>query len=71
MDQTEYNEQYEELRDKYDKVSKKASKLKYLKLEMQTKKHRAEEFIETLKQSSELLTDFDERLWYALIEKLP
>ena len=70
MDQTEYNEQYEELRDKYGKVSKKASKLKYLKLEMQTKKHRAEEFIETLKQSSELLTDFDERLWYALIEKV-
>lgn len=36
---------------------------------MRTKKHKTEEFIESLKLSSELLTDFDERLWYALIEK--
>ena len=37
---------------------------------MRTKKHRTEEFIENLKQNSERSTDFDERLWYALVEKV-
>ena len=70
IDQIKYNERYEELRDRYDKATEKLSKIEDLKFEMRTKKHRAEEFIESLKQSSELLTEFDERTWYALIEKV-
>ena len=70
IDQIKDNERYEELRDRYDKATEKLSKIEDLKFEMRTKKHRAEEFIESLKQSSELLTEFDERTWYALIEKV-
>ena len=36
---------------------------------MKTKKYKVTEFIENLKQSTNLLTDFDENLWNALIER--
>ena len=37
---------------------------------MRTKRYRVKEFIETLKQSSELLIDFDGKLWYALWKRI-
>lgn len=70
IDQNEYNNKYESLKERYDKINEKLSKTEDLKFEMRTKKHKAEEFIESLKLSSELLTDFDERLWYELVEKV-
>ena len=62
IDQNEYNDKYESLKERYDKINEKLSKIEDLKCEMRTKKHRTEEFIENLKQSSELLTEFDEKL---------
>lgn len=70
INQNEYNDKYESLRERYEKINEKLSKIESLKLEIKMKKSKAEIFIESLKQSSELLTDFDEKLWYALIEKV-
>lgn len=70
MNQTEYNRRHEELRDRYDKITEKLSKIEDLKFEIKAKEHKVNEFITGLEQSSELLTDFDEKLWYALIEKV-
>lgn len=36
---------------------------------MRTKKHKVNKFVNNLKQNLELLTDFNEKLWYMLIEK--
>ena len=69
MDHIKYNEKYENLKNQYDKINEKFSKIENLKLEIITKRRKSKEFIENLKQGSELLTNFDEKLWYALIEK--
>ena len=70
IDQNEYNNKYESLRERYDRINEKLSKIESLKLEIKMKKSKAEIFIENLKQLSYLLTEFDERLWYSLIEKV-
>ena len=70
IDQNEYNDKYESLKERYDKINEKLSKTESLKLEIKMKKSKAEIFIESLKQQSCLLTEFDERLWYSLIEKV-
>ena len=70
IDQNEYNNKYESLRERYDRINEKLSKIESLKLEIKMKKSKAEIFIENLKQRSRLLTEFDERLWYSLIEKV-
>ena len=54
MDQIKCNEKYENLKNQYEKLLKTED----LKFELRT-----------LKQSSELLTVFDEKLLYVLIEK--
>lgn len=69
-DQNEYNNKYESLKERYDKINEKLSKIESLKLEIKMKKSKAEIFIESLKRQSCLLTEFDERLWYSLIEKV-
>lgn len=70
IDQIKYNQRYEELRDRYDKVTEQLSKIEDLKFEMKAKEHKINEFIKNLKQSTELITDFDEKLWYTLIGKV-
>lgn len=70
MDQIEYNERNKNLKNQYEKINEKLSKIEDLKFEMRTKKHKVEGFIEHLKQNSELLTNFNEKIWYALIEKV-
>lgn len=70
MNQNEYDTKYEELRAKYEKTSEKLSEIEKLKFEIRTKKYKAEEFIKNLKSSSKLIKEFDERLWYALIERV-
>lgn len=51
-------------------INGKLSQIESLKLKIKMKKSKAEVFIENLKQQSCLLTEFDERLWYALVEKV-
>ncbi len=70
INQNEYNDKYESLKERYDKINEKLSKLESLKLETKMRKSKAEIFVENLKQQSCLLTEFDERLWYSLIEKV-
>ena len=69
MNQEEYNARYGVLREQYKKIKDKLSKLEVLKFELRAKSHKVKEFIGNLEKSSELLTDFDEQLWYALVEK--
>ena len=70
IDQIKYNKKYENLKNQHDKINKKLSKVESLKFEMKMKKSKAEIFIESLKRQNCLLTEFDEELWYALIEKV-
>ena len=69
LNQEEYNARYGVLREQYEKIKDKLSKLEALKFELRAKSHKVKEFIGNLEKSSELLTDFDEQLWYALVEK--
>lgn len=70
IDQNEYNNKYESLKERYDKINEKLSKVESLKLEMKMKKSKAVIFIENLKQQSCLFTEFDEGLWHALVGKV-
>ena len=70
IDPIKYNERYEELRGRYDKVTEQLSKIEDLKFEMKAKEHKINEFIKNLKQSTEIITGFDEKLWYTLIGKV-
>nr|DAK85099.1 MAG TPA: integrase [Caudoviricetes sp.] len=62
--------QYENLKNQYEKNNEKLDKLKNMKLEWKVKKQQTLEFLEKIKNQNNLITDFDEHMWYALVEKV-
>lgn len=62
--------QYENLKNQYEKNNEKLDKLKNMKLEWKVKKQQTLEFLEKIKNQNNLITDFDEHMWYSLVEKV-
>lgn len=70
LNQEKYNKQYENFKNQYEKNAEKLNKLENTKLEWKVKKQQTLQFLEKIKNQDNLITDFDEQMWYSLVEKV-
>lgn len=69
IDQAVYNEKYDSYTGKYEKIKSELSKLEDKKQDLKVCTDRIKIFIENLKSSNKLIDEFDERLWYTMVDK--
>lgn len=70
QNQEEYNVHYNALVERYEKAKAKAVSLQQQKEERLAKRDLIGGFMSELVQRKELLTEFDEKLWIALVERV-
>lgn len=70
MNQDEYNKKYDSYTEKYEKIKSELSKLEDKKQNLKVRTDKIKIFIEDLKSNDKLIDEFDERLWYTLVQKV-
>ena len=70
MNQDEYNKKYDFYTEKYEKIKSELSKLENKKQDLKVRRDKIKIFIEDLKNNDKLIDEFDERLWYVLVNKI-
>lgn len=70
MNQDEYNKKYNSYTEKYEKIKSELSKLEDKKQDLKVRRDKIKIFIENLKSNDKLIDEFDERLWYAMVDKI-
>ncbi|EYE87376.1 hypothetical protein Q428_13620 [Fervidicella metallireducens AeB] len=70
LNQTEYEEKYKALVEKYESIKKGLERINDKRFEQSAKKENILEFIKELKQREDLITDFDEELWLGTVDKV-
>lgn len=70
MNQTEYNKHYEKFKNQYDKINRELSEIESVKLNYKIRKQKVQDFMNKLKENEKLVTEFDETLWYAMVERV-
>ena len=70
IDQDEYNEKYDSYTENHEKIKNKISKLEEKKQNLKVRRDKIKIFIDNLKNHSEVIYEFDERLWYTLVQKV-
>ena len=68
LDQTEYQKRYDGLAGRLDNVQEQLNKVSQAILEKQAHKEKIEMFLDGLQKQEDLVTGFDEDLWYSLVE---
>lgn len=68
IEQQDYNKKYSTLVENYNDIKKKLETIESKKIERAAKKQKILRFIETLRQSNEILLEFEEAIWNATIE---
>ena len=68
LDQKEYQKKYDGLAKRLDNVQGRLNEVSQGITEKQAHREKIELFLDGLQKQKELLTDFDEDLWYSLIE---
>ena len=68
MDQEEYQRQYSSYNARYEGIRKKLDKLKNKRLERLAKKTSIRCFMDNLSQQEDIITTFDEELWYTTVD---
>lgn len=68
IEQQDYNKKYSTLVENYNDIKKKFEAIEVKKIERAAKKQKILRFIETLRQSNEMLLEFEETIWNATIE---
>ena len=70
MNQDEYNKKYDFYTEKYEKIKSELSKLEDKKQDLKVRRDKIRIFVDNLKSHSEVIYEFDEKLWYALVNKI-
>jgi hypothetical protein len=70
MDQVVYNKKYSGLLARYEKAKNKLAKIEEQHQGCQVKREQLDVFIGILLERDSILVEFDENLWYAVIEKV-
>lgn len=70
LNQTEYEERYNNLAERYESIKKGLVEIDEKKLERSTKKESILAFIKELERREKLITKFDEDLWLGTVEKV-
>lgn len=68
MDQQEYEKKYAALCERYESARKRLEEIEALRLERNAKRTKISLFLNTLDSQQELITEFDEELWYSTVE---
>ena len=70
MNQDEYNKKYHFYTEKYEKIKSALSKLEDKKQNLKVRRDKIKIFIEDLKSNDKLIDEFDEKLWYVMVDKV-
>ncbi|GAB6172973.1 recombinase family protein [Paradesulfitobacterium aromaticivorans] len=70
LDQAEYQQRYASFETRYKKARGKLEKVEELRQARRAKREQLDAFLTTLLQQDSVLTEFDEDLWIAVIEKV-
>ena len=70
MNQDEYNKKYDSYTEKYEKIKSELSKLEDKKQDLKVRMDKIRMFVDNLKNHSKVIYEFDERLWYVLVDKV-
>jgi len=70
LNQAEYTRKYSELKDQFDRIQKDIAAVSNRRMEYVAKRQAIAEFIQLLQKQNGLLTEFDEELWNAAVEKV-
>lgn len=68
LDQGDYQQKYKTYVERYEVVKDRLTEINEQRFEHITKREHITRFLKLLKQSSELLTEFDEELWYSTVD---
>ena len=70
INQDEYNNKYNSYTEKYEKLRNELSKLEDKQQDFKARRDKIKLFINNLRNLNEVISDFDEKLWYVLVEKV-
>ncbi len=70
LDQEAYGRRYNAYAARFEKAKKKLEKINEQKVNRQAKRENIEAFMKTIKENDHLLTEFDEELWCATVDRL-
>lgn len=68
LDQSEYQARYELLTERFDKTKARLEEVTGAITEKQASKEKIEMFLAELKKQDDVVTEFDESLWYSLVD---
>ena len=70
INQDEYNKKYNSYTEKYENLRNELSKLEDKQQDFKARRDKIKVFINNLRNLNEVISDFDEKLWYVLVEKV-
>ncbi len=70
MNQDGYNKKYNSYTEKYEKIKSELSKLEDKKQDLKVRRDKVMMFIANLKSLNGVISEFDEKLWYAMVDKI-
>jgi len=70
LNQAEYARKYSELKERFDKIQLDIAAVSNKRMEYAAKRQAIAEFIQLLRNQEGLITEFDEKLWNAAVEKV-
>jgi len=70
IDQAEYQQRYNGLVARYEKAKDRIEKIEELRQARRVKREQLDAFIATLLRQDSVLTEFDETLWFAIVDKV-
>ena len=70
QNQTEYNERYDALVSRYEETERRRDEVADRINQIMVRRRKLERFIESIKDLPELITEFDESLWAALVDSM-
>ena len=70
MNQDEYNRKYDAYAEKYDELKNALFRLEEKKQDLKVRRDKIKIFIDNLRGFDKVITEFDERLWNTMVEKL-
>ena len=70
INQEQYNKKYISYTKEYDKIKGELSRLEEEKQNLKVRRDKVKIFVQNLEPKSEIISEFDENLWYSLVEKV-
>lgn len=70
LNQTEYEEKYKALAERYESIKKGIEGISEKRLELSAKREKIADFMKKLESRESLVTDFDDELWKGAVEKV-